>query len=134
MEIWNWRDGSRKIFGETESDVNAICFSPDGQCIAVGMDSSDVLIWNVRTGQWVEKLMGHCDWVVSIAFTPDGMGLVSGSGDQTVKFWDMSFLRLDGSGSEARNRRMKAKGSTGRQEILTFSGHKVCRVYLLRLT
>ena len=91
-----------------------------------------MLIWNVRTGQWVEKLMRHCGRVRGVTFTPDGMGLVSGSRDQTVKFWDMSFLRLDGPGSEARNRRTKAKGSTGGQEILNFKGHKVCRFYLLR--
>ena len=132
LEIWNWRDGSLKIVEETESYPSAICFSPNGQCIAVGMQSGDVLIWNVRTGQWVEKLMRHCGRVRGVTFMPDGMGLVSGGGDETVKFWDMSFLRLDDSGPEARNCGMKAKGSTGGQEILDFGEHKVCDFYILR--
>ena len=127
MEIWNWRDGSRRIVKHTELDVHAICFSSDGQCIAVGMQNGDVLILNVRTGQWVEKLMGHRNWVGSVAFMPDGMGLISGSEDKTVKFWNMSSLQLHGSGSVVQNCRMKAKDGTEGQEILNFTGHRVCR-------
>jgi len=35
--------------------------------------------------------------VCSVAFTPDGRGLVSGSWDKTLKCWDVSHL-ADGSG------------------------------------
>ena len=33
-------------------------------------------------------LEGHAGWVMSVAFSPDGQRLASGSGDQTVKIWD----------------------------------------------
>lgn len=36
--------------------------------------------------------MGHTDSVYSVAFTPDGKGLVSGSLDQTLKHWDLTPL------------------------------------------
>eukprot|EP00043_Microstomoeca_roanoka_P022109 m.256037 g.256037 ORF g.256037 m.256037 type:complete len:485 (+) comp20760_c0_seq1:149-1603(+) len=32
---------------------------------------------------------GHADNIVDVAFSPDGQSLVSGSGDQTVRFWDV---------------------------------------------
>jgi WD40 repeat protein len=32
---------------------------------------------------------GHSGWVTSIAFTPDGQRLASGSRDETVKFWEV---------------------------------------------
>ena len=33
-------------------------------------------------------LTGHSDWVSSVAYSPDGKHIVSGSGDKTVKIWD----------------------------------------------
>src|SRR5258707_4890832 len=98
--VWNWRDGSLRIFRELEEKACNIRFSPDGQYIVLGMDEGDVLIWDVRTDQLVEKLMGHSDTVFSIAFTPDDMKLVTGSRDGTVKFWNRSFAGRNGSGSQ----------------------------------
>jgi WD40 repeat protein len=34
-------------------------------------------------------LQGHRDWVRSVAFSPDGERLASGSSDNTVKLWDI---------------------------------------------
>ena len=33
-------------------------------------------------------LTGHSDYVQSMAYSPDGRHIVSGSGDRTVKIWD----------------------------------------------
>ena len=33
-------------------------------------------------------LRGHSSWVRSVAYSPDGKHIVSGSGDNTVKIWD----------------------------------------------
>ena len=35
-------------------------------------------------------LQGHSDDVSSVAFSPDGKSLVSGSGDHTVKVWNLT--------------------------------------------
>ncbi|XP_034189286.1 notchless protein homolog 1 [Osmia lignaria lignaria] len=35
------------------------------------------------------SLEGHKEAVISVAFSPDGTGLASGSGDTTVRFWDI---------------------------------------------
>jgi WD40 repeat protein len=67
LEIWNWRDGSRKLFKHLNAEIHSIFFRRGGQYIAVTVDDGDVLIWNIRTGQLVEKLMGHRAWV---GFTP----------------------------------------------------------------
>ena len=38
----------------------------------------------------VEKQSAHSDWVRSVAFSPDGKTIVSGSDDQTLKVWTLS--------------------------------------------
>ena len=35
-----------------------------------------------------EKTNAHSDWIMSVAFSPDGTKIVSGSYDQTIKVWD----------------------------------------------
>ena len=36
-----------------------------------------------------EKTNAHSDWINSVAFSPDGTKIVSGSDDKTIKVWDM---------------------------------------------
>ena len=36
-----------------------------------------------------EKTNAHSDLITSVVFSPDGTKIVSGSGDKTIKVWDM---------------------------------------------
>jgi hypothetical protein len=41
----------------------------------------------------VVRLSGHKSYVWSLAFSPDGATLASGSGDNTVRLWDTAPLK-----------------------------------------
>jgi general transcriptional corepressor TUP1 len=66
--------------------------SPDGSLVAVGYSDNIVRLWDFQTRQLVECLVGHNDHILTVAFTPDGKGLVSGSADGTLKHWNLGLL------------------------------------------
>ena len=46
--------------------------------------------WTIsRPSQHIDTLSDHTSWVSSVAFSPDGTTLASGSGDSTVKLWNL---------------------------------------------
>ncbi|KAF7334743.1 WD-REPEATS-REGION domain-containing protein [Mycena sanguinolenta] len=69
---------------------NAECGAPLGKPLE-GHTSWDrtICLWDAANGTPVGKpLEGHTDWVTSVAFSPNGKHIVSGSSDRTVRIWD----------------------------------------------
>jgi WD40 repeat protein len=75
-------------------EVYTVAFSPDaeGRWIASAGEDSTVKVWDSHTGKLLRSFRGHTGLVSSVAFSPDGRRLVSGSRDSTVKVWDLTPL------------------------------------------
>ena len=90
--------------------VTSVAFSPDGKTIVSGSRDQTLKVWDA--GVWTltpptlspyltapvlaaaslelkaEKQSAHSGSVRSVAFSPDGKTIVSGSDDKTIKVWD----------------------------------------------
>ena len=92
VRLWN-PDGDTLQILEHEYVVRAVRFSPDGNFLATSGDSMVVALWSVQTGQLLQVLEGHREFVRDIAFTGD-QTLVSTDG-QTLREWDLTPAQLE---------------------------------------
>ena len=60
----------------------SLTFSPNGHILAIGGSDQAVQLWDTLSAQKTHTLEGHKDWINSIAFSPDGRMLASGSGNE----------------------------------------------------
>jgi WD40 repeat protein len=76
-----------------------VAFSPDGKTIVSGSSDNTIRLWDTTGKPIVQPLKGHEPLtknslpvrellVNSVAFSPDGKTIVSGSSDNTIRLWD----------------------------------------------
>ena len=98
LRLWNMRDGAAKVLTDDdptfidEPCFTSAAFSPDSRTVAASHRDGMVRIWVVCTGQLIRKVMAHVNWAWGLAFMPDGKGLVSGGGDDIMRYWDNNSL------------------------------------------
>lgn len=90
VRLWDARTGELIVEPlQYESMVTSVAFSSDSRRIAISEDIR-VWVWDVELEEHItEPLQGHQDSVLSVAFSPDGQQIVTGSRDDTVRLWDV---------------------------------------------
>ena len=72
------------LTGDTWSAINAMAFSPDGETVAITI-GRNIHLLDAATRNQKDVLTGHTSYIYSLAFSPTGEVLVSGSRDTTVR-------------------------------------------------
>ena len=102
IRVWNVRTGriSRIIRGQIgkgdEGKIYAAALSPDNEWLAVGgwmtgtrLETDAIRLYHFPTGRLTSLLKGHTNVIYSLAFSPNSRYLASGSGDFTVRIWNI---------------------------------------------
>ncbi|KAL8873924.1 MAG: hypothetical protein Q9174_000671 [Haloplaca sp. 1 TL-2023] len=86
-----------------KDSVYSVAFAPNGRSLVSGSLDKTIKMWELadnrgmmgpgmgsrdRMGKCVKTFEGHKDFVLSVALTPDGRWVLSGSKDRGVQFWD----------------------------------------------
>ncbi|XP_048352658.1 fizzy-related protein homolog [Sphaerodactylus townsendi] len=54
-----------------------------------GYSQNQILVWKYPSLTQVAKLTGHSYRVLYLAMSPDGEAIVTGAGDETLRFWNV---------------------------------------------
>jgi RNA polymerase sigma factor (sigma-70 family) len=76
--------------------INHLTFSPDGKLLAASGAGRTVHLFEVATGKELDLPAGHDGEVRSVAFSPDGKTVATGStweGDDTIRLWNAASGR-----------------------------------------
>jgi WD40 repeat protein/predicted transcriptional regulator len=99
VRLWNAVTGQCIKLLQGHTHVLSVCYSPtspyppyqggQGGILASGSYDQTVKLWDTNTGECLKTLQGLGGAVWSVAFSPDGQILATGS-DRIVKLWDVT--------------------------------------------
>ena len=99
-------------------------FSPDSRLVTACYEDGHVGFCDVATGNLLKYIKCHEAAVKSLRFTPDGLGFVTGSRDQTVKYWLLSSILGKSSGKSKDTQHSDDETARVAQCAREFLGHE----------
>ncbi|KAF2004517.1 transcriptional repressor rco-1 [Amniculicola lignicola CBS 123094] len=104
VRVWDVATGNLVVRLEGEhghkDSVYSVAFAPSGDRLVSGSLDKTIKMWELTTpsrlmsggpsasGKCIRTFEGHKDFVLSVALTPHGDWVLSGSKDRGVQFWD----------------------------------------------
>lgn len=83
-------DGTEELSSKGHNTaVTCLCFNNDGSLLASGGDDTEIVMWDITSGDGLYRLRGHKGSITSLAFLNKTNLLVSGSKDMLIKIWEL---------------------------------------------
>lgn len=98
IRIWDAVSGAQTCeLSQGLGNVWCVAFFPDSKHILTAFGDRSLHILDVETlKDVVQPLTGHKEWVRSVAISPDGAHIISGSQDGVIRIWKTLFLSAIG--------------------------------------
>ena len=89
IKFWNTQTGSLIQDIDTGSQVCNLAWSKNSNEIVSthGYSQNQIVVWKYPSMTQVASLTGHTFRVLYLAMSPDGQTVVTGAGDETLRFW-----------------------------------------------
>ena len=79
--------------GPQQSELSAVCISPDGHQILIGTESGEIELWDWdNTQQPLIRRPAHQHRVTVLIYSPDGKSFITASDDGRTVVWDSQTL------------------------------------------
>ncbi|MCJ1395745.1 substrate-specific activator of APC-dependent proteolysis [Xylographa bjoerkii] len=113
IKFWNTATGSMIQEIDTGSQVCNLAWSKNSNEIVSthGYSQNQIVVWKYPSMTQVASLTGHTYRVLYLAMSPDGQTVVTGAGDETLRFWKCFGKReRDNVGGEGNGGKMERWG------------------------
>ncbi len=94
VRIWKTTDAAVVATLTHTSAVRSLGLSADSSRLAVTGDAGLVRVWDLATGQTLQRFLGHDGAVAAVSFTGDATRLVTGGVDKSARVWTISAERV----------------------------------------
>ena len=103
IKFWNTSTGAALQSVDTGSQVCNLAWSKNVNEIVSthGYSQNQIVVWRYQNMQKLATLTGHTLRVLYLACSPDGQTIVTGAGDETLRFWNVFPGPKAQSGGEA---------------------------------
>lgn len=91
IRFWNTQTAASLSSVDTGSQVCNLCWSKNiNELVSThGYSQNQIVVWRYPSMSKVATLTGHTLRVLYLAMSPDGQTIVTGAGDETLRFWNV---------------------------------------------